>query len=192
MILVVAAVREELGDLGGASLGIGPVVAAARMARVLAEERPSGVVMIGTAGAYPNGPPVGVAVQAGRLGLADGAAAMALGYTPLPPAPVVADHSVLPALDLAVHDVLTTGAVSTDPVLTERLGDAWAVEHLECFGAAWACHDAGVPFTAVLGIANRVGPAAHAEWLTWRGRGQDAARDAVRDALAARRGSDPG
>jgi nucleoside phosphorylase len=188
VILVVAAVREELGDLGGAALGIGPVVAAARMARVLAEQRPEGVVMIGTAGAYPDGPPVGVAVQAGRLGLADGAAAMALGYTPLPPAPVRADHRLLPALDLPVHDVLTMGAVSTDPVLTERLGDGWDVEHLECFGAAWACHDAGVPFTAVLGIANRVGPDAHAEWLTWRGRGQDAARDAVRVALAARQG----
>lgn len=191
-MLVVAAVRDELGDLAGAALGVGPVVAAARMARVLAEERPSGVVMIGTAGAYPDGPEVGGAVQAGRLGLADGAAAMALGYTPLPPAPVRADHRLLPSLGLPVHDVLTTGAVSTDPVLTGRLGDGWAVEHLECFGAAWACHDAGVPFTAVLGIANRVGPGAHAEWLTWRGRAQDAARDAVRLALAARQAGEPG
>ena len=184
MILVVAAVREELGDLSGAALGVGPVVAAARMARVLAEERPSGVVMLGTAGAYPDGPEVGAVVQAGRLGLADGAAAMALGYTPLPPAPVRADHRLLPGLTLPVHDVLTMGAVSTDPVLTERLGDGWNVEHLECFGAAWACQDAGVPFTAVLGIANRVGPDAHAEWLMWRGRAQDAARDAVRAALS--------
>ncbi|MEC8424370.1 MAG: hypothetical protein VX000_11385 [Myxococcota bacterium] len=186
MILVVAAVREELGDLPGVALGVGPVVTAARMGRLLAEVAPTGVVMVGTAGAYPDGPAVGVAVQAGRLGLADGAAAMALGYTPLPPAPVPADHRVLPLLDLPICDVLTTGAVSTDPVLTGRLGDGWAVEHLECFGAAWACQDAGIPFTAVLGIANRVGPGAHAEWLTWRGRAQDVARDAVRAALGAR------
>jgi purine-nucleoside phosphorylase len=192
VILVVAAVREELGDLQGAPLGVGPVVAAARMARVLAEERPAGVVMIGTAGAYPEGPPIGQAVQARRMGLADGVAAMALGYTPLPPAPVRADHRLLPGLDLPVHDVLTMGAISTDPVLTERLGDGWDVEHLECFGAAWACHDAGVPFTAVLGIANRVGPDAHAEWLAWRGRAQDAARDAVRAALGARQGPENG
>ena len=188
MILVVAAVREELGDLAGTALGVGPVVAAARMARVLAEERPAGVVMLGTAGAYPDGPAVGAVVQAGRLGLADGAAAMALGYTPLPPKPVRADHGLLPGLSVPVHDVLTMGAVSTDMVLTERLGDGWDVEHLECFGAAWACMDAGVPFTAVLGIANRVGPDAHAEWLTWRGRAQDAARSAVRGALLLRRG----
>jgi purine-nucleoside phosphorylase len=192
MILCVAAVREELGGLAGAPLGVGPVVAAARMARVLAEERPTGVVMLGTAGAYPDGPAVGVVVQAGRLGLADGAAAMALGYTPLPPRPVRADHRLLPGLEVPVHDVLTTGAVSTDMVLTERLGDGWDVEHLECFGAAWACGDAGVPFTAVLGIANRVGPDAHAEWLMWRGRAQDAARDVVRAALALRVGDPVG
>lgn len=186
VVRVVAAVDAELGDLPGVALGVGPVVSAATMARVLAEDRPAGVVFIGTAGAYRGGPAVGAAIQARRLGLADGAAAMGLGYTPRPPAPVVADRRVLSALDLPLADVLTVGAVSTDPLLADRLSDDWQVEHLETFGAAWACQDAGVPFTAVLGIANHVGPDAHVEWLTHRVAAQDAARDAVRAALAAR------
>jgi nucleoside phosphorylase len=183
VICVVAAVDAELGDLGGVALGVGPVVSAARMARVLAVDRPDAVVFIGTAGAYVGGPAVGGAVQARRFGLADGAAAMGLGYTPRPPAPVRADLRVLPDVALPLADVLTVGAVSTDPLLASRLSDDWQVEHLETFGAAWACQDAGVPFTAVLGIANRVGPDAHVEWLTHRVAAQDAAREAVRAAL---------
>lgn len=48
MMLVVAAVAEELGDLPGKTVGIGPVVAAASMARILALSSPSAVLMIGT------------------------------------------------------------------------------------------------------------------------------------------------
>ena len=180
MILLVAAAREELGDMPGEVLGVGPVVSAARMARLIAEHSPAGVVLIGTAGAYLGGPVIGTAIRAGRLGLADGAATMGLGYTPRPPAPLVADQRLLPGVALLIADVLTVGAISTDPVLSGRLADGWSVEHLESFGAAWASFDAGVPFAAVLGIANQVGPDAHSEWLTWRNRAQDAARDAIR------------
>ncbi|HNC95361.1 MAG TPA: hypothetical protein PKW90_04500, partial [Myxococcota bacterium] len=52
----VAAVGDELGSLPGAVLGVGPVVAAASMASLLAAERPDAVVLIGTAGAFPGGP----------------------------------------------------------------------------------------------------------------------------------------
>ena len=75
MILLVAAASEELGDLRGEVLGVGPVVAAATMARILGSSSPQGVVMIGTAGAYPGGPAVGTVIKARRVGLADGALA---------------------------------------------------------------------------------------------------------------------
>jgi purine-nucleoside phosphorylase len=179
MILFVAAVREELGDLPGEPLGIGPVLSAARMARVLAEQRPSGVVMVGTAGAYPGGPAIRKVCKARRVGLADGAAAMGLGYTPRPPVPIPCDRRLFSKVDAVEGDVLTVGAVSTDMVLAGRLSDGWQVEHLEAFGAAAACFDAGVPFLAVLGIANKVGPEAHAQWLVHRNAAQDAARAAV-------------
>lgn len=180
MILLVAAAPQELGDLRGEVLGVGPVVAAAAMARILAPNPPQGVVMVGTAGAYPGGPPVGTVVKARRVGLADGAAASGLGYTPRPPPPIPADPRLLARLDAELADVLTVGAVTTDLTLAGRLSDGWQVEHLEAYGAAWACAAAGVPFVAVLGIANDVGPAAHAQWLTHRNAAQDAARAVVR------------
>lgn len=180
MILVVAAVAEELGELPGRTVGIGPVVAAASAGRILAELRPQGVVLIGTAGRYPGGPALGQACVARRVGLADGAATMGLGYVPRPPAPVPCDLRLLDRLgSLPQVDVLTAGAVTTDPLLTRRMADGWQVEHLEAFGVAVACAAVDVPFVAILGIANDVGPSAHVQWLTHRNAAQDAARAAA-------------
>jgi 3-methyl-2-oxobutanoate hydroxymethyltransferase len=44
---------------------------------------------------------------------------------------------------------------------------------------ALACQEAGVPFLAVLGIANEVGPQAHAQWRAHRAEAEAAARRAV-------------
>lgn len=185
MYLVVAAVAEELGPVPGRTVGVGPVIAAATAARVLAELRPTGVVMVGTAGSYRDGPPIGRACAARRVGLADGAAAMGLGYVPRPPAPVVCDPRLLErASGLPVVDVLNTGAITTDPLLAGRMADGWQVEHLEAYGVAAACAAAGVPFLAVLGIANQVGPDAHAQWLTHRDAAQETARAAALAVLA--------
>ncbi len=183
MILLVAAAPQELGDLPGEVLGVGPVIAGVTMARVLADKQPDGVVLIGTAGSYPGGPPIRTVVKARRLGLADGVAAMGLGYTPRPPVPLPADPRLYSRVSAMGADVLTVGAVTTDMTLAGRLSDGWQVEHLEAYSAACACAAADVPFLAVLGIANFVGPQAHGQWLTHRNASQDAARDAVRDWL---------
>lgn len=187
MILVLAAVAEELGSLPGRTVGVGPVVAAATAAHLLTELRPDAVVLIGTAGSYRGGPPVGQACAARRVGLADGAATMGLGYVPRPPSPLPCDPRLLARANLPVVDVLNTGAITTDPVLAGRLADGWQVEHLEAFGVAAACAAARVPFVALLGIANQVGPDAHAQWLTHR----NAAQDAAREAAAALIGGEP-
>lgn len=179
MILVLAAVAEELGPLPGRPVGIGPVIAAATTARLLCELRPDAVVLIGTAGSYRGGPPIGQACAARRVGLADGASAMGLGYVPRPPAPLPCDPRLLARANVPVVDVLNTGAISTDPILAGRLADGWQVEHLEAYGVAAACAAAGVPFVALLGISNVVGPDAHTQWLTHRNAAQDAAREAA-------------
>ncbi len=160
-------------------VGVGPVVAAANAARLLERLRPTGVVMVGTAGAYGGGPPIGAAIASRRVGLSTGVAAMGLGYVPRPPEPVAGDPGLLARIDAPQHDVLTVGAVTTDATLAGRLSDGWTVEHLEAFGVAHACHLAGVPFVAVLGISNRVGPDAHAQWLSHRDQAQEAARRAA-------------
>lgn len=179
MLMVVAATREELGPLAGEALGVGPVVVAARMATLLAQRKPDAVVLIGTAGAYPGGPPIGEPIAARRVGLSPSVAAMGLGYVPRPPVPLVCDAQMTDAIEAAKHDVLTVSAITTDPTLTERLADSWQVEHMEAYGVAVACAHAGVPFACCLGIANDVGPNAHMEWLMHRNAAQDRAREAV-------------
>ncbi|MFK7931371.1 MAG: phosphorylase [Myxococcota bacterium] len=190
-MLVMAAVAEELGDLNGLTVGIGPVVAAATTAALLATHRPARVVLIGTCGAYPsNGTPgdasqtIGAAIVASRVGLGSGVAALGLGYVPRPPAAIACDPELVAMATVPAKAVLTCPAVTTDEELVNRLGDGWDVEHMEAFGVAWACRAAGVPFTAILGIANVVGPDAHVEWLTHREAAQEAARAAVRPLLA--------
>lgn len=182
-MLIVAAARQELGDIDGSVVGVGPVVAAARTAAILAERKPDAVVLLGTAGAYPGGPAVGQAVAAARFGLSYGVATLGLGYVPRAPRDIPADVGLLATLGLPRHPVLTVGAVTTDPTLASRLGSDYTVEHLEAFAVAFACQEAGVPFAAVLGIASTVGPDAHLQWLTHREEAQAAARDALRPLL---------
>jgi len=176
-VLFVAAVDAELGELPGMAVGVGVVRAAATMARHLALYSPKAVVLVGSCGVYGDAFEVGTAVVARRMGLADGGTALGLAYSPLAPAPLSADAVLVHALDAPHADVLTVGAISTDPALVSAFGAAWHVEHLECFGVAWACAEAQVPFAAVLGIANRVGPTAHVEWKVNRGAAEAAARE---------------
>jgi len=178
-MLLVAAAREELGDLRGEVLGVGPIVAAARTAALLAHLQPDFVVMVGTGGSYVGGPPIGTAVAASRVGLSYGVAAMGLGYVPRQPLPVPCDEGLLRRLDIPQHSVLTTGAITTDLTLAQRIADGYTVEHLEAFGVAIACQQAHVPFVAVMGISNDAGPDAHTQWLTHRDAAQQAAREAI-------------
>lgn len=183
-MLLVASSREELGDLPGEVCGIGTVLAGVRTTRLLLDRKPSGVILIGTGGAYPGGPSVGSVVMARKIGLGHGIAAMGLGYVPRAPQPVSCDPRLIARLGLPVCDVLSVGAVTTDPVLARRLADGWVVEQLEAFGVAAACRELEVPFAVVLGIVGEVGPDAHSRWLTHRGAAQAVARDAVRAVFA--------
>ena len=56
-MLIVAATERELCGHDGVLCGIGPVEAAARTARVLAELRPDAVLHVGIAGAHGIEPP---------------------------------------------------------------------------------------------------------------------------------------
>lgn len=182
-LLLLAADREELGDLPGDVVGVGPVVAAANAARLIAERQPRRVVLMGTAGSYPGGPGIGSVVVSGTLGLSWGIASLGLGYVPRAPEPLSGDRSMITQSKLPPHDVLTVGAVTTDLDLAARLGGEWTVEHLEAYAVAYACAHASIPFVAVFGITNDVGPEAHVQWLTHREQAQSKAREAVQALL---------
>ncbi|GDX78262.1 hypothetical protein LBMAG42_00730 [Deltaproteobacteria bacterium] len=160
-----AAVAEELGELPGVALGVGPIAAAVAAGRLLAVERPDVLVLIGTAGAYPGGPAVGEVVVASDLGLASTARALGLGYVPLAPGDLRGDPELSARVGVRDARVLTAIAITTDPGLAAKHGERWEVEHMEAFSVAYACAAAGVRFVAILGITNQVGPEAHAEWL---------------------------
>jgi nucleoside phosphorylase len=192
VLLIVSATREELGDLPGQPLGLGAVVSAATMGALVERERPDAVVMLGTGGAYRGGPALGTAVAGRRFGLSAGVAALGLGYVPHPPSPIEADLGLLSLLTLPRVDVLTVQAITTDADLADRLSDGWQMEHMETYGAAWACARAGVPFAAVLGITSQVGPEAHTQWLLHRHEAQACARAAVAPLLAAMSGEQAG
>lgn len=191
MIRVVSAVDEERCGLDGVSLGVGMLVAGIATARLLASERPDAVIFVGTAGAYPGGPPVGSVVTARKFGVVSGTATLGLGYVPRAPEPLPADPDLLGALGLPLVDVACLVAITTDPALAARIGASWQVEHMEAYGVAAACAAAGtstgrIAFAAVLGITNVVGPSAHAEWRANREACQAAAAGAVARLVAGR------
>ncbi len=185
-LLVVAAFAPELagfeGLLGAAMqrevlglavvaepVGVGLVASASGTASNLERFGPRAVVLVGTCGAYPgSGLSIGDLVVAGASLLVE--PAVHEGRAALPAAmnarldshPVILE--ALAILGARAVDVGTTLAVTTDDDLAEALGKVAAVEHLEAFAVATACAAKGVPFSAVLGVANSVGSSGRAEW----------------------------
>lgn len=180
-----AAVTEELGELPGVALGVGPIAAAVAAARFLSVECPDALVLLGTAGAYAGGPAVGEVIVASTLGLASTARTLGLGYVPLAPPDMLGDSEISARTGLRAARVLTAIAITTDPGLAAKHAERWEVEHMEAFSVAYACAAAGVRFVAILGITNQVGPGAHAEWLRNRAEVQRASQRVAARLLSA-------
>jgi nucleoside phosphorylase len=182
-ILVVSAFEPELAPLrlmlGRAArvrlqpVGIGAVDAAVGAARALAAHRPDRVVFVGTAGVYAGARalPIGGAAVAGEVHLVSTAALSGRGYLPRPmalraPPPPRLGRELAGAAEPLVA-VACPLAITRSPALARRIAGATgaSLENLELFAVARAAAAAGIELAAVLGIANRVGPAAHGEWL---------------------------
>jgi len=144
-----------------ATTGIGAITAAVETSRLVREIQPVRVLFLGTCGAYDGRLAVGDLVAAASALATSVEEAKGRAYRP--------DAEVrrwsatwdlpLPALDVAVPPAITL-TVEGARVLA-RLA---AVEHLELTGVFAACGAARIPVAAALGVANRVGPEAHAEW----------------------------
>jgi len=168
MSIFVAAVRKELRGRVGFAIGVGPVTAGIGMSRCLSQVRPDCVILVGTAGRYSGGPPVGSIVGVERVLLGTGVAELGGGYAPLAPEPLRLDTHRF--RDITEHSVtcLTVTAIGTSEAVVRAREQLAQVEHMECYAAAAACAAVGVPFCALLGITNDVGPNAHAQWLANR------------------------
>jgi purine-nucleoside phosphorylase len=67
-------------------------------------------------------------------------------------------------LALQTSTVAVPVAISKTIEGAKLLAQTAPAEHLEVTGVFAACHGAGVPCGAVLGVADHVGPEAHQEW----------------------------
>ena len=159
MLLVVAATDRELAFVRDADTfccGIGPVEAAVRTARALAEQQPEAVLHIGIAGARDVAPP-----------------ALVLG-TESVYCDVIDSSSTLPrveriepdaALLARVRDALPEALLL--PIATSgRVGGGTAcdVEAMEGFGVLRACTLAGVPGVELRAISNAPDEADRGAW----------------------------
>ncbi len=141
--------------------GVGALAAAATTARLLAVDRPSRLVFVGTCGAYD------ARLAVGSLLSASAVIAVSLdvlsGRAYRPEIEVTRWAATLP-LPFPAHAVAVPSGITVDAEGAVMLAAVAAAEHLELSGVFAAAHAAGVPVGAVLGVANRVGPHAHAEW----------------------------
>jgi futalosine hydrolase len=153
--------------------GVGLVEAAIGATAAIAEVTPDAVMFVGTAGSYPGRRPdlalAGV-VAARRLFLwADG---VATGDAYLPPALPATQESAMALRRIAAASGLLMADVACPLAITSRpapvgggsRAPACDVENLEAFAVARAAAAADLPFAAILGISNTVGPSGHAAW----------------------------
>ncbi len=169
--LLLAAFPPELAGLDEAPpagwrvepVGVGAIAAAAATARLVAEERPGRVLLVGTCGAYDARLAVGDLLAARAAIVTSQDELEGRAYRP-EIEQVRFEATWAPPLALAPHDVVAPPAVTCTEEGALRLAAAGAAEHLEVAGVFAACRAAGVPVAAALAVANRVGPAANAEW----------------------------
>ncbi len=154
--------REPPPGWAVATAGIGAIPAAVATARLLAVHRPARVLFVGTCGAYDERLAVGDVFAVRRAIATSVEEAEKRAYRP---AAEVTTWDATWALPLPAHDVAVPPAITLTGDGAAALARIAAAEHLEVTGVLAACADAGVRAAAVLGVANRVGPGAHAEWL---------------------------
>ncbi|WP_422753641.1 futalosine hydrolase [Micromonospora sp. WMMD708] len=184
------AVRAGLTDptVTVRTIGVGPAVAGATTARMLALAEAAGrpyraVVSAGIAGGFVGRAPVGATVLASRSVAADLGAESPTGFIPvdelgMPPellggGPTIdVDPTLLGALRAAlpravVGAVLTvgtvTGTAASTTALTDRHPDAVA-EAMEGYAVAVAATQAGLPFAELRTVSNPVGPRDRDGW----------------------------
>jgi nucleoside phosphorylase len=185
-----------------ATVGVGLVEAAHATARLIAEHRPSAILLVGTAGVYARHQemfPIGSAATTGEIVLLPDVLPGSHVFLPdLVPqrassSPVLgaalAAAASLPSARVACPLGITASARAA-AIAARRSG--CALENLEAFAVARAAAATEIPFVGILGVANHVGARSHAEWKRHARRAAAAACDAVLAFLHAGQAVTPG
>jgi len=181
-LLSVAEFARTISELGVEVelCGFGPIAAAAKTARLLAQSQYRRVVLAGIAGAYCDSLPVGSAclfTQVSCWGIGAGSGkefqlAPQIGFSQLSqnrPEQSARDIINLETpLPQAAQRLLLTccAAAQSEDDCKQRLGHfpEAVAEDMEGFGVALACHAAGIPLAIVRGISNRAGNRRVSSW----------------------------
>ncbi|MGE4158158.1 MAG: hypothetical protein AB7F75_03590 [Planctomycetota bacterium] len=156
--------------VGLVALGIGSVEAALTASSILARGSWEALWFVGTAGILPGARfEVGQAVEAGLV-----MASHAPGERLPGPLAESAKAGLAPA-EGGVHVWSSQGVSETRELAEFASSHAAHVENMELWGVARAALRVGVPWGAVLGLSNDVGPQAQAQWLENRHRAAAAA-----------------
>ena len=166
-----------------ATTGIGAIAAAVETSRLVRELRPARVLFLGTCGAYDDRLSVGDLVSASSALATSVEEADGRAYRPEAEA---RRWSATWQLPLPAHDVAVPPAITITAEGARALARLAPLEHLELTGVFAACTAAAVPVAAGLGVANRVGPGAHAEWKREHARVSAALVEALRGTVLAK------
>ncbi|MGB6987127.1 MAG: futalosine hydrolase [Candidatus Aquilonibacter sp.] len=177
MILLVSAVTQELEWLGARAgvetlvAGIGPVDAAARVARALYAQKYDMVVNAGIAGAFEGVAHVGDGVVVGEEMYAiqqENGAPLALPPGNLTADRVPSDSQLIEAITALgfplVRGITVSQVTATEATAAHLRARGAEIESMEGFAVLRAAQLAGVPAIEVRGISNIVGDRAKSEW----------------------------
>jgi len=163
----------QLGDLRveARTCGVGMPAAAANAALHIQATRPRATILVGTCGAYRSaGLTIDAVVVSRRILLVDAGVLTGAAMFPAPmptatlAAPLLVDALAGAGARSAV--VATTLAVTVDDAVAAMISQSTGadVEHLEAYAVALACSALGVPFAALLGVANSVCADGSVQW----------------------------
>jgi futalosine hydrolase len=161
-VLLVAATDLELCDHPGFVCGIGPIEAAASVARQLYSRAPRAVLHVGVAGGRRLTP--GSLVVGTESIYADLSAEIPVVTRTVPDASLVATAQA--ALPEAISLPIATKAAVTGPDDPEH---QFRVEAMEGFAVLRACELAGVPAVEIRAICNEIGEGDRELWMIRRG-----------------------
>lgn len=122
------------------------------------------VLFVATAGTYSSTFALGRAYLVSKAHWTDGDLLLGRSYLPRLQKGYESLNSCLQPFSDEKISAISTPGISLDEELSRKLCEVGTLENLELYGVAMAAQDFGIPWGAVLGVSNMVGPGAHSEW----------------------------
>jgi nucleoside phosphorylase len=158
----------EKNDIGYLTAGIGPVAASFGLTHCLKNYKPEQIIAIGTAGTLqPSKLAVGDIIKVTRCHTDSDSENT---YTPQKNRALTIAPSAAPELSRLTKNINEVNAycpqeiTQSSELALQLAKKGYDVETLETYAFAYVAQKFNMPFTALLGITNEVGPNGHAEW----------------------------